>query len=266
MTMLMSLASSVSKDSYSTLPYFLKRLNEHADFEGYAVVLLRTKTNADKNPRKAWIICDRKKINACSHRTRKATRQQSIYQMFFLHHRYFSWQQCQWPVNHRDCKFRAQSRRKCFFRAFNIKTIDHDFDREKADDSTTDYSNRVFQSSFRDAPSKSFGWKSYFYSSRCVQLSSTNSSRKTRAFDFYTGVDSTAKWRRLNLCFSKKQQQLYHAFIFHQTDFSRYFENKFRSFDYEYNLQNKSIQNAFVDHLWSNRDAYNFLRGILLHL
>lgn len=55
----MSLAPPVPEESYPSLPYLLKKLNEHAGPKGYAVVLLRTKTTEEKIPRKAWIICDR---------------------------------------------------------------------------------------------------------------------------------------------------------------------------------------------------------------
>lgn len=57
--MAMSLAPPVPEESYLSLPDILKQLNEHAGPEGYAVVLLCTKTTPEKIPRKAWIICDR---------------------------------------------------------------------------------------------------------------------------------------------------------------------------------------------------------------
>lgn len=68
----MALEPPVPENFYYSLPDLLKKLNEHAGPQGYAVVLLRTKTTSEKIPRKAWIICDRgRKIRAPIGRERR---------------------------------------------------------------------------------------------------------------------------------------------------------------------------------------------------
>ncbi len=84
-SIIMNLTSSSNELSFVFLESLLRAFNEHADSEGYAVVLKRTEKSKNETINKTWIICEkRRKTHEVTDQNRRHCDSKHIECLFFI--------------------------------------------------------------------------------------------------------------------------------------------------------------------------------------